>query len=51
MGAWIDLKARTLTGLGHEFLRAFNKVPKGDGFKVLTKEDTRKFSVRPKDLV
>ena len=51
MGAWIDLKTRTLTGLGHEFLGAFNKVPKGDGFKVLTKEDTRKFSVRPKDLV
>ena len=51
MGAWIDLKTRTLTGLVHEFLGAFNKVPKGDGFKVLTKEDTRKFSVRPKDLV
>lgn len=51
MGAWIDLKTRRLTGLGTEFLAAFNKVPKGDGFTVLTKEDTRKFSVRPKDLV
>lgn len=51
MGAWIDLKTRTLTGLGKEFLEAFNKVPRGDGFKVLTKADTRKFSVRPKDLV
>ena len=51
MGAWIDLKTRTLTGLGHEFLGAFNKVPRGDGFKVLTKADTRKFSVRSKDLV
>ncbi|MCM4150526.1 acyl-CoA thioesterase [Arenibacter sp. N53] len=50
MGAWIDLKKRSLTGLGTELLEAFNKVPKGDGFKVLTKEDTRKFSVRPKDL-
>ncbi|SMG32064.1 acyl-CoA thioesterase [Arenibacter troitsensis] len=51
MGAWIDLKTRTLTGLGKEFLDAFNKVPRGEGFKVLTKADTRKFSVRPKDLV
>ena len=51
MGAWIDLKTRTLTGLGNEFLAAFNKVQKEDGFKVLNKEDTRKFSVRPKDLV
>jgi acyl-CoA thioester hydrolase len=39
-----------LIGLGTELLSAFNKVPKGDGFKVLTKEDTRKFAVRPKDL-
>ncbi|MCM4171197.1 acyl-CoA thioesterase [Arenibacter sp. TNZ] len=51
MGAWIDLKTRSLTGLGAEFLAAFNKVPKGNTFKVLTKEDTRKLSVRPKDLV
>jgi acyl-CoA thioester hydrolase len=50
MGSWINLKTRTLTRLGNEFLEAFNKVPKGSGFKVLTREDTRKFSVRPKDL-
>src|SRR5690606_9567062 len=50
MGAWIDLRTRSLIGLGIEFLSAFNKAPKGDGFKVLTKEDTRKFSVRPMDL-
>ena len=50
MGAWIDLRTRSLIGLGTEFLSAFNKVPKGDGFKVLTKEDTRKFAVGPKDL-
>lgn len=50
MGAWIDLRTRKLTGLGTELLKAFNKVPKGDGFTVLTKEDTRMFSVLPKDL-
>ena len=50
MGAGIDLRTRSLIGLGTEFLSAFNKVPKGDGFKVLTKEDTRKFAVGPKDL-
>lgn len=50
MGAWIDLRTRKLTGLETELLEAFNKVPMGDVFIVLTKEDTRKFSVRPKDL-
>jgi acyl-CoA thioester hydrolase len=51
MGAWIDIRTRSLTGLPTVFKGVFDQVPKGDGFKVLTKEDTRKFSVRPKDLV
>lgn len=50
MGAWIDLTTRSLTGLDEQFFGMFNKVPKGEGFKTLTKEDTRKFAVRPKDL-
>jgi acyl-CoA thioester hydrolase len=50
MGAWIDLRSRRLTGLVPELLKTFHQVPKADGFKVLTKEDTRKFSVKPKDL-
>lgn len=50
LGAWIDLKSRSLTGLPEEFLTAFSKVDKADGYKTLTKEDTRKFAKAPKNL-
>lgn len=50
MGAWIDLKERKLTGLPQQFLDAFNQMEKSEGFKTLTKEDTRKFVQLPKDL-
>ncbi|MFS4468863.1 acyl-CoA thioesterase [Maribacter sp. 2210JD10-5] len=51
MGAWMDLKTRKLTGLPDEFLEAFNKVEKPEGFRILTKEDTRKFAKAPKNLI
>lgn len=51
MGAWVNLKTRALTGLNDNFLNAFSKVEKPEGFRVLTKEDTRKFVKIPKDLV
>src|SRR6056297_3746306 len=44
MGTWMDLGTRKLTGLTNDFLKTFSGVEKGDGFRVLTKEDTRKFS-------
>ncbi|MFD2099972.1 acyl-CoA thioesterase [Flagellimonas iocasae] len=50
MGAWIDLKERRLIGLPGEFLDAFGRMEKAEDFKVLTKEDTRKFVQIPKDL-
>ena len=50
MGAWMDLKTRSLTGLTNEFLKAFSGAEKGEGFRVLTKEDTRRFAKIPKDL-
>ena len=50
MGAWIDLRTRSLTGLDSVFKEAFDQFPKAGGFRILTKEDTRKFSVKPKDL-
>lgn len=50
MGAWIDLTTRKLTGLTDEFLKSFEDAPKGEGFRVLTKEDTRKFAKMPKHL-
>ncbi|RIV70807.1 acyl-CoA thioesterase [Flagellimonas aequoris] len=50
MGAWIDLKERKLIGLPVEFLEAFQAMEQSKDFKVLTKEDTRKFVQVPKDL-
>ena len=50
MGAWIDLKARKLTGLTNDLLSKFSALEKADGFKVLTKEDSRKFARVPKNL-
>lgn len=51
MGAWIDLKERKLTALPQVFLDAFDQMEQADDFKILTKEDTRKFAKVPKDLV
>lgn len=50
MGSWIDLKTRKLTGLADMFLKRFEAVEKADGFRILTKEDTRKFAKTPKHL-
>ncbi len=50
LGAWIDLKTRKLTGLPQDLLELGEKFPKADSFKLLTKEDTRKFGVKPKPL-
>lgn len=51
MGSWIDLKTRKLTGLIDDFLKRFEDVEKGEGFRILTKEDTRKFAKKPKNLI
>ena len=50
MGAWMDLTERKLTSLPQVFMDAFNKVERVENFKILTKEDTRKFARVPKDL-
>ncbi|WP_310993308.1 acyl-CoA thioesterase [Aequorivita marina] len=50
MGGWINLKERKLAGLPQELLANFDAVERTDDFKILTKEDTRKYSERPKDL-
>ncbi len=51
MGAWMSLESRQLTRLSQELLERFQQVEKPEGFRILTKEDTRKFAKRPKDLV
>lgn len=50
MGAWMNLKTRKLTGLTNQLLMTFSGVEKAEGFRVLTKEDTRRFAKEPKDL-
>lgn len=50
MGAWIDLKERKLTKLPEHMLENLNSLSRTEDFKILTKEDTRKFGKRPKDL-
>ena len=50
LGAWIGLASRQLTSLSGELLRRFQQVEKPEGFRFLTKEDTRKFAKKPKDL-
>jgi acyl-CoA thioester hydrolase len=47
----MNLETRSLTGLTNEFLTSFSGTEKAEGFRVLTKEDTRKFTKAPKHLV
>ena len=50
MGAWISLESRQLIPLSGQLLQRFQQFERPEGFRVLTREDTRKFSKRPKDL-
>ena len=49
MGGWIDLKERKLTGLPLELFTNLDNLEHTSDFKILTKEDTRKFNKRPKE--
>ncbi|MDT0676443.1 acyl-CoA thioesterase [Autumnicola musiva] len=50
MGAWIDLKERKLTALPEELFEHLKDLQHTEDFKVLTKENTRKFGKKPKDI-
>lgn len=50
MGGWIDLQTRKLRGLPQEFFQKLDHLEHTEDFRVLTKEDTRKFGKKPKDL-
>ncbi len=50
MGAWMDLAERKLMALPQVFMDAFDTVERTADFRLLTKEDTRKFARTPKDL-
>ncbi|NND09888.1 MAG: thioesterase, partial [Flavobacteriaceae bacterium] len=47
----IDLKTRKLTGFPDELGHVLTDFPKSKDFKILTKEDSRKFGKRPVDLI
>lgn len=51
LGAWINLKSRALTPLPEDFIKEMDTFPKSEDFKILTKEDTRKFDKKPVNLV
>lgn len=50
MGAWIDLKTRSLTRVSDELLKSMQLLQRTEDFKILTKEDTRKFGKSPQDI-
>ncbi|MEM0517386.1 MULTISPECIES: acyl-CoA thioesterase [Aequorivita] len=50
MGGWIDLMDRKLVGLPKVFFDQFSALEKTDDFRILTKENTRKYSERPRDI-
>jgi acyl-CoA thioester hydrolase len=50
IGAWIDLGERKLTGLPQELLHCLEGLEKADDFRILTKEDTRRYGQVPHDL-
>jgi acyl-CoA thioester hydrolase len=50
LGSWIDLKTRKLTVLPLDLLKKAETFPKSNGFKILTKQDTRIEGKAPKNL-
>ncbi|MBT0607017.1 acyl-CoA thioesterase [Aequorivita echinoideorum] len=50
MGGWIDLNERKLVGLPENLLKNLRTMEKTENFKVITKEETRKYGEKPKDL-
>ncbi|MEO1011266.1 MAG: acyl-CoA thioesterase [Bacteroidota bacterium] len=50
MGAWISLETRKLIGLPQVLLQKFQNMEKAGDFRILTKEDTRRFAKVPRDL-
>jgi acyl-CoA thioester hydrolase len=50
LGAWINLKTRRLSALPKHLLSEMDTFPKSKEFKLLTKEDTRKYGKKPINL-
>ncbi len=50
MGGWIDLHRRKLTGLPQKYLDALSRTEKAEGYRELTRADTRRHAVPVRDL-
>ena len=50
LGGWINLKTRKLTSLDPELMEKFDKVEKAKDYRILTREDTRRYARKPIDL-
>lgn len=50
LGAWINLKSRSLTPLPQYLLSEMETFPKSKDFKIITKEDTRTHGKKPVNL-
>ena len=50
MGGWIDLKERKLRGLPKNLFAKLDHLQHTEDFRVLTKEDTRKFGKKPHNI-
>lgn len=50
MGAWINMSTRKLTALPEILTDKFSHFDRSADYKVLTKEDTRKYGVKPKHI-
>ena len=51
LGGWINLDSRKLVGLPKELLEKFDTFEKAEDFKILSKDDTRKYAEQPEDLM
>ncbi len=51
LGAWINLKSRSLTPIPDHLKKELDSFPKSKDFKILTKEDTRKHGKKPINLI
>lgn len=50
MGGWIDLEKRALAPLPEAMLETFQDMERAEGFKVLTRADTRRYGQAPRHL-
>lgn len=50
MGGWIDLQERKLRGLPSELYKNLNNLAHTGDFKILNRQDTRRFNKRPQDI-